>query len=492
MASKTWGLDIGATGIKVVEVTRTLRGYRATNYGFFPFSSREKEGLQREKSQRLREILAKLEIGGENLILPMASHRTMVHRIVLPFKDRKKNQQVVKFEVESLLPIPIDQVIVDFYSPGRENKALVFALPKDELGEQVALLKDAGMDPESVVPEALTLFWLVSSLGKTSKGTGALLDLGYNKTTLIVWQDDRLALVRSIPIAGESLSKVLDQASGRSREEAIRNILARLTEEVHRTVLSFEYEEAHPVENIYLTGGVALLDGVVKILGDLLRKPVAVLNLEEGPLQDIPKELHPILAVAMGSALAGTAPARVNFRKEEFASSQKAQKVKGRLKTLISYAVILAVLGLSAFITNLYTQEKRYQDLRTEVRKEFMQALPEVKKVANEVQQMKARVQEERAKLDSWSGGTGRGSPLEIIRELSLMVDSAWRMRVTELIIDPGMVEVSGEADSFDTVNQLKSKLDRSGQFKEVQLKTARASSLENLVEFKFQMKRGA
>ena len=31
MKSKTWGLDIGTTGIKAVEVTRTLRGPRVTS-----------------------------------------------------------------------------------------------------------------------------------------------------------------------------------------------------------------------------------------------------------------------------------------------------------------------------------------------------------------------------------------------------------------------------------------------------------------------------
>jgi Tfp pilus assembly protein PilN len=72
-----------------------------------------------------------------------------------------------------------------------------------------------------------------------------------------------------------------------------------------------------------------------------------------------------------------------------------------------------------------------------------------------------------------------------------MMVEPSMKVRVTELIVDPETVEVNGEADSFDTVNQLKSRLDRSARFKEVQLKTARASSLENVVEFKLQMKRG-
>jgi Tfp pilus assembly protein PilN len=72
------------------------------------------------------------------------------------------------------------------------------------------------------------------------------------------------------------------------------------------------------------------------------------------------------------------------------------------------------------------------------------------------------------------------------------MVDPGTKVRVTELLVDPESIEVNGEADSFDAVNQLKARLDRSGNFKEVQLKTARASSLENVIEFKLQMKQGA
>jgi Tfp pilus assembly protein PilN len=161
------------------------------------------------------------------------------------------------------------------------------------------------------------------------------------------------------------------------------------------------------------------------------------------------------------------------------------------MKILISYACILAVLGIVTFLLDYSLKERKYQYLRTEIRKEFTQALPEVKRVVNELQQMKARVQEERAKLAALGGGGGSGSPLEILRELSQMVEPSLKVRVTELIVDPEAVELNGEADSFDAVNQMKSRLDRSARFKEVQLKTARASSLENVVEFKLQMKRG-
>ena len=477
MISKTWALDIGSTGIKAVEITRTWRGLRVTNYGYFPFAHKEKEELRREKLQRLRDILPKLGRNGESLILPLASHRTMVHRALLPFRDRKRNEQVVKFEVEPLLPFPIDQVVVDFYTPEKkrnEKEALVFAVQKEVLGEQISLMKEAGLDPETLVPEALALFWLVKNLGMTSRQDGSLLDLGHEKTTMIVWQNDTLALVRSIPIAGDAVARGLEQGSRLSPSEArvlmkkrgeapggdpaIAAVLGRLAEEVKRTLLSYETDpEARPVESIFITGGPALLPGVEKILGERLGKPVTVLDPGENfpYFRDVPKEDGPPLAVALGAALGGSVPDRINFRKEEFSSSQKAQKVKTRVRLLAAYAVILAVLGLGSFGLNLYLQERRYQDLKGEIRKEFLRAAPEVKKVVNEIQQMKARVREEKARLDSLGGRSGTGSPLEIVRDLSLMIEPAWKVRFTELSMDPETIEVNGEADSFDAVNQL-------------------------------------
>jgi type II secretion system protein L len=482
MKSKTWGLDIGTTGIKAVEVTRTLRGPRVTNYGVLPLNGKEKRNLRTEIIPRLREVFSKLEGRGEDLVYLFPSSLTMVHRIPLPFRDRKKNQQVVKFEAEPFLPFPADQVVVDFYSSekGQAGKeALVFAVRKGDLGDSLAMLKEAGLDPERVVPEALALFCLIRGLGKTSESPGALLDLGQGRGTLILWHGDRLKLARSIPIPEGALSTTAHPN------------LARLAEEVKRTLLSAgDSLEGQSVEKIYLTGGGSLAPGADKHLSKYLEKPVSPLDLGEAA-SEVPEETRPLLCAALGAAWNDSSADGVNLRREEFAPLQGAQRARGRLKFLISYGIFLGILGVTAFLLNLYLQERKYRDLKAQIRKEFSQALPEVKKVVNEIQQMKAKVQEERAKLGSLGGGPGGGSPLEVLREVSLMVDPGAKIRVTELIVDSEAIELNGEADSFDTVNQLKAHLDRSGKFKGVQLKTARASSLENVIEFKFQMKQG-
>lgn len=502
---RTWGLDFGSTGIKAVELARTWQGYRVTNYGFYPYGNAEKEKSPREKLQILEKIFPGGSKDGENVIVSLPSHRMMVHRVTLPFRERKKNQQVIKFEVEGLLPFPVDQVIVDFYQSketANGNQAMAFAARKEDLQEHFSLMEEAGLDPESLVPEAMALFWLLPNLGN-EVSSGALLDVGHEKTTMLVWHRATLTLVRSIPVAGSAMQLPAGQKlknttpESKGTEETILPALNRLADEVQRTLMAYEsHPDGRPVEKIYITGGSTALPGLEKNFGEILHRAVAILDMEgssKSLLKNVPEEYHHILTVALGSAFGGSIKEgeRINFRQEEFASSKKAKKAKTRMTLLLSYGILLAVLGIAAFAVDLHLKERRYQDLKADIRKEFMQAQPGVKKVVNEVEQMKTLVQEEKARVNALGGLSKATSPLEILREFSTVIEPEWKVRVTDLVIEPEAIEVTGEADSFETINQVKSRLDKSSLYKEVQLKTARASTLENVVEFKLQMKRG-
>ncbi len=486
---KTWGLDFGATGIKAVELSHTWQGYRVTNYGFYPYSGAEKARSTQEKLQ----ILQKIFPGGsreiKNVIVSLPSHRMMVHRVALPFPERKKNQQVIKFEVEGLLPFPVDQVIVDFYQAKEGpngNQAMTFAMRKEDLREDLSLMEEGGLDPEGLVPETMALFYLLPNL-ENVVSSGALLDVGHEKTAMIVWSGKTLTLARSIPVAGSALKLTPTSIPA----------LNRLADEVQRTLTAYEsHPEGRPVEKIYVTGGTAALPDFEKKIQGTLGRPVNLLSMEGSPkplLNNVPEEYRHALSVALGAAFGGSVREgeRINVRQEEFASSKKAQKTKHRMILLLSYGILLAVLGIVSFAVDLYLKERRYRDLRAEIRKEFMQAQPGVKKVVNEVQQMKNSVQEEKTRVNALGGISKAASPLEILREFSMVIEPAWKVRVTDLIVDPESIEVSGEADSFETINQIKSRLEKSSLYKEVQLKTARASTVENGFEFKLQMKRG-
>ncbi len=137
---KIWGLDIGSTGVKAIEITHNWQGERVTNYWFRPIHLGSQEDFQKEVLQALQEIFPAREKEKRTIILPIPSHWTMVHRGSLPFRDRKKNPQVLKYEAEPLFPLTSDQIVIDYY-PLKDKKegqeVLFFAIRKEELKENL-------------------------------------------------------------------------------------------------------------------------------------------------------------------------------------------------------------------------------------------------------------------------------------------------------------------------------------------------------------------
>ncbi len=82
-----------------------------------------------------------------------------------------------------------------------------------------------------------------------ASGCGALLDVGLEKTTMIIWAEGALVLARAIPIAGLALTEE-PQSPGQNSP------FHSLADEVQRSLLAYESGEgARAVENIFLTGG---------------------------------------------------------------------------------------------------------------------------------------------------------------------------------------------------------------------------------------------
>jgi general secretion pathway protein L len=514
MAETTWGFDLGSTAMKAVRLTRTWKGFRLAEYSFLPTKSADEAGEREKWLQGLHKIFPDGGRNGSEVILSIPSHRTMVHRVKLPFKERGKNSKIIRFEVEPLLPLPIEQVVVDFYplKNGEENQsALVFAVPKEEVKKLLALFQEARLDPESIIPEALSLMGLAQELPEDSTPR-VILDLGHEKTTCVVWSNKALRMTRSISLGGASLNRAIGKefgtqfgayrswkdAEGASQDlrEAENAFLGRLAGEIQRTLEIYESGPGgQPVGQIFLTGGLASIPGIAQVLEKNFKKPVLLLSLQEpfrSLLREVPEEYRSPLLIALGSAFLGlrNRDEWVDLRQNEFASSKKIQKEKARSTLILTYGVILAFLGAATFFIDLYIKERRLQYLKDQIRTEFTQALPGVKRIVNEIQQMRSHVSEEKARVEALGGYSSVSSSLEILRELSQAIDPSWKIRVTEFLSGTEEIEVNGEADSFDTLNKLKSKLDQVSQFQDVQLKTARSSTLENLIEFKLRMKR--
>src|SRR5215510_13709585 len=73
------------------------------------------EGAADEVIKRLKEISKEHKLNADSVYLAIDSGVAAFRNLTLPFDDREKIEEVIKFEVESNLPqYDIEQVVIDF------------------------------------------------------------------------------------------------------------------------------------------------------------------------------------------------------------------------------------------------------------------------------------------------------------------------------------------------------------------------------------------
>ena len=99
----------------------------------------------------LKDAASTHRIPSENVSVILDSDDAAFRRLTLPFSDRSKIDQVIKFEVENELPqFDIDDVIVDYHVMAENDQGaelLVSAVPKRSVRRAVEALEKAGLEP---------------------------------------------------------------------------------------------------------------------------------------------------------------------------------------------------------------------------------------------------------------------------------------------------------------------------------------------------------
>src|SRR5262245_30422734 len=162
------------------------------------------EGAADEVVERLREIAKEHKLSADSVYLAIDSGVAAFRTLTLPFDDREKIEEVIKFEVEGNLPqFDIDQVVVDFLvlssKPGVESNLLVTAVPKDRLRAALQLCERGGLEALDAELEGTALFDAAFESGVLEDEAGTvLIHVGDTSTTVVVADGRRLAGLRAI------------------------------------------------------------------------------------------------------------------------------------------------------------------------------------------------------------------------------------------------------------------------------------------------------
>lgn len=261
------GVDIGAGGIKLVELHKTKGRPQLWTYGIaneemdIHIERREKradeliaedrgeedsaENKKKEgnipsepKDPRiekysgiLKELLKKAKVTTQRATASLPVSYIFHTVLTLPFIEEKKRDEIVSAEIAKLLPRPVQEMQIVYQEvpqaeeieKGKKPKyirLLVTAAPKDLVAFYTAVFQKAGLQLEALETEA---FALERSLVGRDKSTVMVVDIGSERTNFFIMDSGLPAIHRSIQVGGNRIDQIIEKQLG-IKPELVGNI----------------------------------------------------------------------------------------------------------------------------------------------------------------------------------------------------------------------------------------------------------------------------
>jgi len=424
-----------------------------------------------------------VEAGQPDIVISaLPTDRVAKRLLELPFKDARRLHQVVPFALEEHLPFPVDNAAVAFTRVGREgDHTLVMAamVRKTDLQLHLDLLQKAGLDPKRVTlaPLALAAMFTRAPNGNGSKPMAHLVVAGDESSTAAVLVD-----LDGTPRAMRSMRGGLMTSDGSIvSQEAAAPILNLL-----RQTLLAHGEDGEQTE-VIVAGAAAAHPKVRGLLSDSLAMPVRdggafdYTGLFEGSVPNTGKYSS---CVAMLLAESPSQPLDlINFRQGEFLFRGR---IRGDLSPFYTSGMLAAaLLGVIIFhfALGVSANLRRLGRLNAEIAAVAGPALGE-KDPADAKAQLTAGIAKMHKRL-TLIGGNLTHSPLDTLVAVSRALPPRFPVQMADVTIDSNGVRVTGQADSFATVDQAKKALDASGYFGTIEVAHAKAGSDPSKVDFR-------
>jgi general secretion pathway protein L len=506
------GLDLGSYSIKVVLMQKGLKGPSIEQCMEWPLAALPGEAGAQDLYQELSSVFQKSAIPsstlsglGKSIVVASVPQRSVfTHLVHLPFTDPQQVAQTVAYEMESQIPLDLEDVVVDYHPiqpiPGRaDSTVLAVAIPREQLKRHLEGLQKAGVDPKAFEIDSLALFNFSQQYLKEIKGDIALLDIGASKTSVCIVGESSPRLIRTVWMGGYHLTQAIAQAQNLSIEQAeqekrkavlteadrmdgettriLKDALSPLIKELTTTFHVYGTETGREIRQIYVCGGTSRLRGLSDYLADQLGR-----ELVKTP--GIPDE--GIYTAGIGLALKewlGTRGSRIRFRSGEFAYRKEQAQSRYRLVALGIAGAVLLCLASGDLYLRYHLKISRYRELQSHLRSTFQQTFPNVKTIVNEVEQTKSAQKEIDKKMAFF--GSGTLTVLDLLGELTRRMPADRVVEVSDLLIEQNSIRMEAQADSFESAEKFKAILEKYDRFREVTISDAKLSADQAKVRFR-------
>lgn len=322
---KPFGLDIGATTVKLVWLSKEPKGFilksalivPATTKGMLSESPLDEE----EMAQSIKKAVAQAGIESQYVNIALAENQVYTKVLEMPVLSDKELSSAIYWEAEQYIPVPIANVTLAWNILRKPEKAgstdkmqvLMVGAPTNMINKFQRILGMAGIIISSMETEILsTIRSLV--IGENFPPT-IIISIGAVSTSLAIVRQGIMVFTYSMPIGGSAINRAIATDYGLTPQQAeeykkvygvsgkslggkvgkaTEPILESIIIEVRKSLAFYtqKYKDEDPIRQILLSGGTAKLPGIDLYFANHAGIETAIANPWKAlASQDVPKEI---------------------------------------------------------------------------------------------------------------------------------------------------------------------------------------------------------
>ncbi len=306
------GVDISSTTIKLLELSRSVKGLKVESYAVFPLPANAVVERNIVDADAVANTIRAALLRAKSKLLTAASAVTgsaVITKIIQMDADMDDDamEAQINLEADQYIPYPLDEVAIDFSVVGPsqihndQNDVLLVACRRENVDLRVDALEQAGLTAKIIDIEAHAIERTVSLLEDRldqSKPVNsiAVFDIGATMTTLSVIVKGQTVYTREQLFGGRQLTEEVQRRYGLSIEEAglakkqgglpddyqaevLEPFLDAVVQQLIRALqFFFSSSQYNDVDAIILAGGVAAMPELPELVAQKLDTQTIVAN----------------------------------------------------------------------------------------------------------------------------------------------------------------------------------------------------------------------
>jgi len=407
--------------------------------------------------------------------------RSYYRSLAMPFSDPKKIRQILAFELEPTLPVPVERIVFDFaINPQHDNAAILAAITdRHYLDFILDSFSHVGLEPQLIVPGGFALAAVLANHPHLPEQY-LLMDVDVDQAHLFALSQGRIRIVRSMQFDINA-------------DDAIEGLVSKIRQTL--TGYNDPATTALAPTTLYLTGAALSGHNPVEQMAERLNMTIELLNLSQSnpkietaiPLaqwQPLISDGALALAVIHAEGTPGLA-----YHRTGSAFDTLWDTYKSYIKGPIFLSLFLILIFLVGVFWDIHVLQQRVDQVQGQISTAITAAFPDVKRISERpADQMRSKLTELKTSLADPTHAGSQVRIIDILYQISDLIPNQADVLLNRLVVGGDSITIAGETIDFNTVEDVQNRLESSELFDQVEITNSDRDKSGQKVRFRLKI----